>query len=340
MPVSDVKRFKKVKRKFYKNKLKVAFIADDIKTLNSFGIHHNATFGLMLASQELLNKKNTRGVLLLASSNDLKIKQGKVYGMFDEVFVHRGSRNYLKVLSRKEYLLDTLDVIFLRKDPPFDQSYLILSYILSLASCKTLILNDPHGVLRANEKLYACNFPELMPPTLVSSDKKEILQFLQKYKDIVIKPLFYKGGIGVEHLKLKDENVSKLITDAIKKYSILMAQKYLSVVKQGDKRILLLDGKILGAILRIPKKGEFRAHISRGAKYKKLKLSKRDLYVCNKLKPYLKRDGLFLTGVDLIGKYLIEINVTCPANIVEASECYKQDFAKKIILEALRKVNH
>lgn len=337
MSVSDVKGVERLSEIMSKNKLKIAFIADDIKTLNKFGIHHNTTFGLMLAAQEILMKKESKGILLFATSDNLKVKNGKVVGTFYEVVVKKKLGKHLKVISTKEYDLSSIDVIFARKDPPVDQKYLAFIQMLALANKhssknkKPFIVNKPEGVLKANEKLYAYNLPDLLLPSLITSNEKEINAFLIKYKEIVIKPLFYKGGIGIYHLKSKDKKSLSVIRKALKDYSVLLVQKYLPIVKKGDKRILLLNGKILGGIYRIPQRGEFRAHLSRGAVPKRLKLSKRDLKICNRLKPYLIRDGLYFTGIDIIGNYLIEVNVTCPANLLEAGKLHKKDFAKEIV---------
>lgn len=321
--MSDVKKVKKQKD------IKVAFIADEIKALNEFGINHNTTFELMISASKFSKNKNLQ--LLLTESDKIKIRNGEVYGEFSLVTPQRTLGKHLIIHERKEYDLSSLDVIFVRKDPPVDQNYISLIQTLCLIPRKTLIINSPEGILKANEKLYALNFKKFLPPTLVTHNKKELLDFLREHNEVVIKPLFHKGGIGVFYLKSNDRNSISIIEKSLKSNSVLMIQKYLPYVKHGDKRILLLNGEILGGILRVPQKGEFRAHISRGARYKKLRLSRRDLEICKKLKPYLQRDGLYFVGIDLIGDYLIEINVTCPANLREAGECHGKPLAEKII---------
>ena len=330
MSVSALKKINK------RNMMKVAFIADDIKNLNEFGLFHNATFGLMHACKKLKNIK-----IFLTQSNKLMVQNGKVYACFEEVIPLPGKdiKRHLKIISKDFLPLDYFDVLFSRIDPPVNQDYLSYLQILTLQlqKKKPFIVNNPYGILKANEKLYALNFPDIIPPTLVTSNKSEITNFISKHKEVVIKPLFNKGGEGVFYLKNKEQRTLKIVNHSLRKNHIVLLQKYISSVKLGDKRIILLNGKPLGGIIRIPKKGEFLAHISRGARYKKLKLSKGDLAICQQLKPYLQKDGIYFAGIDLIGKYLIEVNVTCPANLIEAGERNKRPMAEEIVKWAISK---
>lgn len=328
MSASDVKKINK------RNSIKIAFIADDIKVLNKFGLFHNATFGLMLACKKL---KNVR--IFLTQSNKLIVQNNKVYACFEEVvpIPSQDIKQYLKITSKQFLSLDYFDVLFTRKDPPVNQDYLSYLHILTvqLQRKKPFIINNPYGILKANEKLYALNFPDIIPPTLVTASKNEIFHFITQHKEVVIKPLFNKGGEGVSYLKNKDKKALKIVNDSLRKNHIVLLQKYIASITKGDKRIILLNGKPLGGIVRVPKKGEFRAHISRGAQYRKLKLSKYDLAICRKLKPYLQKDGIYFAGIDVIGKYLIEVNVTCPANLIEAGHCNKRLMAEEIIKWAI-----
>ena len=326
MSVSEVNKIKKVK---------IGFIADDIRNLNEFGVFHNTTFGLMLAAQEL----NTK--VLFTESNNLKIINNKVFAKFDEIRVKQKINEHFKVIDNAEYSLDSLNIIFARKDPPINESYLSYIQMLSLVPPKTLIVNNPNGILKSNEKLYVFNFPQIIPPTLVTSYKTQAFDFLKRYKEAVIKPLFNKGGEGVFYLNIESENAeaNSIIEKSIDKEHTVIIQKYLPEVISGDKRIILLNGEPLGGIIRIPKKGEFRAHISRGADFKELILSKKDLAICEMLKPYLLRDGLYFVAIDLIGDYLIEVNFTCPSNLLEVGQCNSnsksKNLAKDIVLWAI-----
>ena len=326
MSVSDIKKNTSL------NDIKVAFIADDIKNLNEFEIFHNATFSLMLAAQELNVK------ILLTESNNLKIVNNKIIAKFDEVLLKREVGNHLKIKSSKEYSLDSLNVIFARKDPPVNENFITYTQMLSMISSEVLIVNNPAGILRANEKLYIFNVPDLIPITLVTSKKEELLGFLREHKEAVIKPLFNKGGEGVFYLNTNSINVNSIIEESLASNHTVVIQKYLSEVLNGDKRIIILNGIPIGGILRIPKVGEFRANIHRGASVKSYELSKKDYEICEKLKPYLLRDGLYFVAVDIIGDCLIEINVTCPAGIKEIEDLTNKKIAKEIVQWVLETV--
>ena len=325
--MSDINKINK------KKTVQVAFIADDIKVLNDFGLFHNTTFGLMLACKKLKNIK-----IFLTQSDKLMVQNNKIYAYFEEIVPSQNMKQHLKIINKGLFPLDYFDVLFSRKDPPVNQDYLSYLQILTLQlqKKKPVIVNNPYGILKANEKLYTFNFPDIIPPTLVTANKTEIFSFMKKYREIVIKPLFNKGGEGVFYLRDKSKRALKIIKSSLKKNHVILLQKYIPAVKRGDKRIILLNGEPLGGIIRIPKRGEFRAHISRGAKYQKLKLSKQDLSICRKLKPYLQRDEIYFAGIDLIGKYLIEVNVTCPANLIEAGECNKRLMAEEIVKWAIQ----
>ena len=316
------------------NEIKVAFIADDIKNLNEFGILHNTTFSLMIAVQELGKK------VFLIESKNLKIVNSTVYALCDEVLLKREVGNYLQVKSSEEIALKSFNVIFARKDPPINEAFVSYAQILSLIELnkfdKPFIINSPLSLISSNEKLFTLDFPNLIPETIVTSNKNEIISFLNVHKEIVVKPLFNKGGEGVFYLKLGDVNVNQIVelyTDGMKK---IIVQKYLPEVLTGDKRIILLNGDPVGAIVRIPKEGEFRTHISRGASFKSHALSKRDLEICEAIKPFLIKQRLYFVAIDVIGDYLIEVNFTCPANLYETEQSVGKPLTKMVIEWAIR----
>lgn len=331
--MSDVKKNNKT------NDLKVAFIADDVRVLNEFEINFNATFALMLAAQELNAK------VLFTESNNLKIVNNKVFAKFEEVELRKEVKNHLKIISTNEYDLETIDVIFARKDPPINENYLSFVQTLLLVphfnpllkersskSKRPLIINNPTGIVQANEKLYALNFPNLIPPTLVTSKEDEILRFLNSYQEIVLKPLFNKGGEGVFYLsKDSRNNLSIIETATLSGSKKVLVQKYLKEVLNGDKRIVMLNGKPLGAIYRIPQATDFRTSVRHGASIKVCDLSERDLEICETLKPFLIKDGLYFVSIDVIGDYLIEINLTCPASLQEVERCTGKKIAREIV---------
>ena len=210
------------------------------------------------------------------------------------------------------------DVVLLRQDPPFDLAYITSTHVLEHVFPKTLVVNNPVSVRNAPEKLLATHFPELMPPTLIANDPRRIADFRARHKDIIVKPLFGNGGAGVFHIGPDDDNLNSLL-EMFGKISPepLMIQRYLPEVRQGDKRIILVDGKPMGAINRVPAKGEARSNMHVGGKAEKTGLTRRDLEICERIGPVLKEQGLIFVGIDVIGDYLTEINVTSPTGVRE-----------------------
>jgi glutathione synthase len=214
--------------------------------------------------------------------------------------------------------LATVDVILLRQDPPFDLAYITTTHLLEHIADRVLVVNDPVEVRNAPEKLFVTHFPELMPPTLVTSDKRAVEEFRAEHRDIVVKPLYGNGGFGVFHLKPEDENLTALIElYARAGREPMMVQRYLPEVRQGDKRIILIDGEVGGGVLRIPAAGEARANMHVGGRPVKTEITRREHEICAAIGPELKRRGLVFVGIDVIGGYLTEINVTSPTGIQE-----------------------
>lgn len=214
--------------------------------------------------------------------------------------------------------LESLDLIFVRKDPPFDAHYLYLTYLLELLRGKVPIINDPVGIRRANEKLYALNFPDWIPETVVSARAEVLLDFLNDLGAIVLKPLSERGGIDVIRLTRDDAERREILSAHLAKYGTVIAQRFLPEVQvTGDKRILVLNGEILGAYVRIPPRGDFRVSIYHDGRYERAELSGRDRELVRSIAPELLRDGLYFVGLDLVGGLITEINVTSPAGIPE-----------------------
>ena len=214
--------------------------------------------------------------------------------------------------------LDGFDVILMRQDPPFDMQYIWATHHLEAIHPKTLVVNNPREVRNAPEKLFVTEFRDFMPPTLISRDPKTITAFRDEHKDIVVKPLFGNGGAGIFHLKPDDENLSALLEGHLEQSrEPLMVQRYLPAIKEGDKRIILVDGKPIGGINRIPAKGEARANLHVGGRAAPVELTKREHEMCEALGPELKKRGLIFVGIDSIGDMLTEINVTSPTGLQE-----------------------
>jgi glutathione synthase len=289
--------------------LTVAIQMDPIDTID---ITTDSTFVLAIEAQ-------ARGYKLYHYlPQDLALTNGSIFANARplEVSLKLGDHFELGVQERLD--LTEVDVVLMRQDPPFDLSYITATHLLEHIHPKTLVVNDPAQVRNAPEKLFITHFPDLMPPTLITSNKKQILEFRTEYKDIIIKPLFGNGGAGVFHIKQDDENLSSLLEIFDKLYrEPIIAQRYEPAVRDGDKRIILIDGEPVGALNRVPAMGESRSNLHVGGTAKKTTLTKREEEICQSIGPTLKKRGLVFVGIDVIGDYLTEINVTSPTCLQE-----------------------
>jgi glutathione synthase len=231
------------------------------------------------------------------------------------------------------------DAVFIRTDPPFDQAYLYATLLLEHARGKTLIVNDPRGLRDANEKLYAMNFPEWTPKTIVTADRDQIHAFVAQVGGLaVIKPLDSAGGSGVIQLRHDDKNVRAIVDLlTVEGTRIAMVQSFLPAVSIGDKRVLLLDGEPLGAILRVPRADDIRSNIHAGGSVVPTELTARELELVRAIAPRLRQDGLYFVGLDVIGEHLTEVNVTSPTGIQELSRFTGIDKAESVIVWAEQK---
>ena len=235
--------------------------------------------------------------------------------------------------------LADVEAVFIRKDPPFDQAYLYATLLLERARGRTVIMNDPRGLRDANEKLYALNFHEHMPKTLVASDRDRIFEFVREVGgQAVIKPLDGAGGSGVMMLREGDHN-NRSIVDVLtgEGARLAMVQEYLPAVRQGDKRVILLDGEPLGAINRVPRADDIRSNIHVGGSVLPTELTERERAIVTDIAPRLRADGLIFVGLDMIGERLTEVNVTSPTGIQELSRHKGRDVAVDVIAWAEQK---
>ena len=289
--------------------LAVAIQMDPIETINIDG---DSTFALALEAQK-------RGhSLFYYLPRALTFREGKVSakGWPLEVRRERGRHFTLGEARREE--LQRFDVLLMRQDPPFDMGYITLTHILDHIHPRTLVVNDPAAVRNAPEKLLVTHFPDLMPPTLITSARAEIDAFRAEHQDIIVKPLFGNGGAGVFHIRPDDENLGSLVEIFTQFYrEPIIVQRYLPEVRQGDKRIILVDGVAVGAINRVPAKGEARSNMHVGGRPEKSELTARDREICEAIGPTLRDQGQIFVGIDVIGRYLTEINVTSPTGIQE-----------------------
>ena len=289
--------------------LKVAIQMDHIGTVD---IDADSTFVLALEAQ------NRGHALFHYLPGSLSFADGRVSAQAQPLSVKRKKGGHYQLGPSETIDLGQLDVVLMRQDPPFDMAYITTTHLLEHIHPQTLVVNDPTEVRNAPEKLYVARFPDLMPPTLISSDRDRIVAFRAEHKDIILKPLYGNGGFGVFHVAPDNENLNALLEMFTEFYrEPIIAQKYLAEVRGGDKRIILIDGEAAGAINRIPADGEARANMHVGATPVKCELSKRDKEICAAIGPDLKARGLIFVGIDVIGDYLTEINVTSPTGLQE-----------------------
>jgi glutathione synthase len=297
-------------------------VAVQMDPIDKIDITGDSTFALMLEAQKRGHKMFVYTPFQLSLDESRLVARGQDVTVFDKVGDH------FKLGVERTVDLSTMDVVLLRQDPPFDMSYITNTHLLERIHPKTLVVNDPAEVRNAPEKIWVLEFPDLMPPTLVTRDAAAIHAFRAKHKDIIVKPLYGNGGAGVFRIQPGDTNLGSLIETfhAINREPI-MIQQYRSEVRGGDKRIILIDGEVAGAINRVPAEGETRSNMHVGGTPKPTELTPRDLEICKRLVPELKRRGLIFTGIDVIGSYLTEINVTSPTGIRQVKRFGGADIA-------------
>ncbi len=248
----------------------------------------------------------------------LSLRDGRVYARVRPFEPRRDAAAPARYDTAQRIDLATMDVVLMRQDPPFDMSYITATHLLEHVHPETLVVNDPAHVRNAPEKLFVTHFSDLMPPTLISSDREEINAFRAAHKDIIVKPLFGNGGAGVFHITPDDENLNALLEMFTSLYrEPIIIQRYLPEIRRGDKRIILIDGEAAGAINRVPPAGEARSNLHVGGRAEKAALSDRDKAICHAIGPALRERGLIFVGIDVIGDYKTEINVTSPTGIQE-----------------------
>lgn len=287
--------------------LDVAFQMDPLEGVN---IHGDSTFVLMLEAQQ-------RGhTLWHYLAKDLTYHDGEISAPARRVTVQRQEGNHFAIHEEKRLTLSDIDVIWMRQDPPFHMGYITATHLLELLPSSTLVLNNPAEVRNAPEKLFVTKFRDLMPPTLITRNEEEVRAFRDKHGDIVVKPLYGNGGVGVFHLRPDDSNLSSLMEMFLAAIpEPVMVQAFLPEVVKGDKRIILVDGEAVGAVNRIPANGEIRSNMVVGGRAVQSSLTEREQEICERLKPELKKRRLLFVGIDVIGDWLTEINVTSPTGL-------------------------
>ena len=256
--------------------------------------------------------------LFYYTPDQIAYREGRVIARGQALTVQRVKGNHAQLGEMKEVDLADFDVVWLRQDPPFDMGYITTTHILDMIHPSTLVVNDPFWVRNYPEKLLVLNFPDLTPPTMIARDLESLKAFRATHGDVILKPLYGNGGAGVFKLRADDGNLASLheLFAGINREPLIM-QKFLPAVSKGDKRVILVDGEPVGAINRVPAAGETRSNMHVGGRPEKVDLTARDLEVCAAIGPLLREKGQIFVGIDVIGEWLTEINVTSPTGLQE-----------------------
>ena len=290
--------------------LSLAFVMDPIQSVS---VSEDTTFVLMLEAQKRGHE------VLYVDPADLSVSEGRTTALATPVTLRREQGNHVEFGASRTVVLDeSVDVAFQRTDPPVDSDYITATQLLGICK-RTLVLNRPESVLAYNEKLFALHFRELMPETIVSRDPQALREFMAKVgNEMIVKPLDGKGGEGIFHVHTQDRNLSSILEQSTRFGTRpAMAQEYLPAIREGDKRIILLEGEPLGGVLRVPAEAEVRANLHVGGRAVKAEITPGDLKIIERIAPTLREAGLFFVGIDVIGDKLTEINVTSPTGVQE-----------------------
>ena len=284
--------------------------------VESINIETDTSFALGLEAQARGHK------LYYYQPKDLSIYNGQVKASISEIAFQKESGEHFTLGKKIFSSFNDIDVVLMRQDPPFDMNYITYTHLLERLPKTVLVLNNPAEVRNAPEKIFVLNFAHLMPPTLISANFKEVEEFFHEHNNIILKPLYAHGGADINQIT-KLEDLSGTFNELINQYNApLIAQKFLKEVKDGDKRVILIDGEVAGAINRIPPAGDIRSNTAIGGSAHKTELTKRDQEICDAIGPELKKRGLTLAGIDIIGGYITEINVTSPTGIPFIDDIY------------------
>ncbi len=311
--------------------MKFLFVMDPLARLQIAG---DTTFAIMLAAQ------NRGHEIWFCEPRHLSLEHAQAEARAWPATVRRVPGDHYILGPQAPVPLRSCDAVFMRKDPPFDLDYYFATLLLERARGQTVIINDPRGLREQNEKLAVLEYPDLCPPTIVTREASRLRSFLAEQGDeMVVKPLDASGGFGVFHVRRGDPNTGAILEQATqlgRRWT--MAQKYLSEVRRGDKRILLVDGEFLCAVLRVPAPDEARGNLHVGAKPMPTKLDDRDQAIISALGPRLRERGHFFVGLDVIGGWLTEVNVTSPTGILEANTLYNDAYEVKVVERLEQKI--
>ncbi len=307
-----------MRQSIIKDNIKLAIVMDPLDSIN---IKKDSTYAMIKEASR------RHWQIFTCTPHDLYVDNSTPKAIFTEISLnspsHLTNNNWYYNKNIISMDLRDIDILLLRKDPPFDLEYIYCTYILDMAQEHgVLVANNPTSVRNNNEKLSVLNYPELTPAYLVTANKQKLVEFSNQHETIVVKPLDGMGGRSIFKIQAGEDNIS-VILDTITDYGqkTIMAQKFIPEIFKGDKRVLIVDGEpISHGLARIPAPGEFRGNLAAGASGVAFKLSDRDLFIARQLGPKLKAQGLYFVGIDIIGDYLTEINVTCPTCIQEIDQ--------------------
>ena len=311
-------------------KIKLGIVMDSIGSIN---YKKDSSLAMLFEAQ------NRGYELYYMEQNNLYLQNETARAMAQKLVVKKDSTCWYSLANAQDIELSELNVILMRKDPPFNMDYIYSTYILGLAEKSgVLVVNRPASLRNANEKLYALEFPQCIPPTLVTSQATKIKEFVARHDAVILKPLGGMGGSSIFRTDKSDQNINVIIetlTDNGKR--LIMAQRFIPEITQGDKRILLIDGEpVPYALARIPQQGDVRANLATGGVGQGVPLSERDQWICAQVGPRLKQEGLMFVGLDVIGDYLTEVNVTSPTCIRELDSQYDMNISS-LLMDCIEK---
>lgn len=307
------------------------FVMDPVADIN---IAKDSTFAMMWEAQ----KRSQR--VWICEEHALFFRDGEVFATMQEARLTKVQGEHAILSAPVVKSLDEMEVVWMRKDPPFHMGYILNAYLLELAEARgTLVLNGPKGLVTMNEKVWQLRFPDLIPESLLTSDMQAIRAFAEELGTIIVKPVDGNGGEGIFVVRKDDPNIGVILETSTRHGQLkILAQRYLPEIKQGDKRIIIVDGEPVGAILRVPQGVDHRGNIHVGALVTPAELTARDREICERLKPYLQQEDQVFVGIDVIGDYLTEVNVTSPTGVHELLEFDGVDAAALILDAAERRL--
>lgn len=314
-------------------KMKIAIQMNDISSLNF------ETDSSLILAQEAQNRGYE---LYYYQPKNLSLSDAEIYANVCKIKLSRDKDNYYEFLSPSfKVLLKEMDVILIRQDPPFDEHYFTNCYLLNHIAKDCLIVNNPMGIINCPEKLFITKFKQYTPISLVTRDINSIREFRSIHQDIVVKPLYSYGGRDVFRIKPDDENFETILASLDNHYKCeLIIQKFIPEVLEGEKRIFILDGKPICAILKIPKKGEIRSNLSTGSSLSAYQLTENDIKICSIIGKELKEQSILFAGIDMIGNYISEVNITSPSCITASNKLNNIILEKLIWDEIEKKLSH